>query len=112
MLFLILLDGVILGGNEMKNPVPYVILLALLLLPVSGPALADDYLSKALVPEGSEDRSTQLYPVNDFDDVIFNREYFYSLEEGKAQYDRSGGSTWKTLDFDLGIFGKNHGKQD
>jgi len=96
----------------MKYPVLTVLLLLLFLLPVSKAALADDYLSKALVPEGSEDRSTQLYPVNDFEDVIFNREFFYTLEEGKAQYDRSGGSTWKTLDFDLGIFGKNRGKEE
>jgi len=96
----------------MKYPVLKVLLLLLFLLPVSKASFADDYLSKALVPEGSEDRSTQLYPVNDFEDVIFNREYFYTLEEGKAQYDRSGGSTWKTLDFDLGIFGKNRGKEE
>ncbi len=96
----------------MRNPFPLVFLLFLLLFPVSNAALAEDYLSEAVNPSGAEDRSEQLYPVNDFDDVIFNREYFYTLEEGKAQYDRSGGSTWKTLDFDLGIFGKDRGKKE
>jgi hypothetical protein len=96
----------------MRNPVPIVFRLVLLLFPVSNAAFADDYLSEAVTPSGSEDRSDQLYPVDDFEDVIFNREYFYTLEEGKAQYDRSGGSTWKTLDFDLGIFGKDRGNKE
>jgi hypothetical protein len=96
----------------MRNPVHILLLFILLLLPVSNAAKAEDYLQKAVDPRGAEDRSTQLYPVNDFDDVIFNREYFYTLEEGKAQQDRSGGGTWKTLNFDLGIFGKNRGKQE
>ena len=96
----------------MRNSVPLVFLLLLMLFPVSNAALAEDYLSEAVTPSGAEDRSEQLYPVNDFDDVIFNREYFYTLEEGKAQLDRSGQSTWKTLDFDLGIFGKDRGKKE
>lgn len=96
----------------MRNPVPLVFLLLIMLFPVSNAALAEDYLSKAVNPPDAEDRSEQLYPVNDFDDVIFNREYFYTLEEGKAQLDRSGESTWKTLDFDLGIFGKDRGKNE
>ncbi|HKQ33239.1 MAG TPA: hypothetical protein VJV40_08540 [Thermodesulfobacteriota bacterium] len=96
----------------MRNTVPLLFLLVLLLFPVSNAALAGDYLSEAVTPSGAEDRSDQLYPVNDFDDVIFNREYFYTLEEGKVQYDRSGGTTWKTLDFDLGIFGKNRGNKE
>ena len=96
----------------MRNLVPLVFLLLLMLFPVSNAALAEDYLSEAITPSGAEDRSEQLYPVNDFDDVIFNREYFYTLEEGKAQLDRSGQSTWKTLDFDLGIFGKDRGKKE
>ena len=96
----------------MRNPFPLVFLLLLMLFPVSNAALAEDYLSEAVNPSGAEDRSEQLYPVNDFDDAIFNREYFYTLEEGKAQYDRSGGTTWKTLDFDLGIFGKDRGKKE
>jgi len=96
----------------MRNPVPLVFLLLLLLFPVSNAASAEDYLSEAVTPSGAEDRSGQLYPVNDFDDVIFNREYFYTLEEGKAQLDRSGGGTWKTLDFDLGIFGKDRDKKE
>ena len=96
----------------MRNPVPILLLFILLLLPVSNAAMADDYLKNALLPAGADDRGCQLYPSNDFDDVIFNREYFYTLEEGKAQQDRSGGGTWKTLNFDLGIFGKNRGKQE
>jgi hypothetical protein len=43
---------------------------------------------------------------------MFTREYFYTLEEGKAQYDRSGGTTWKTLDFDLGIFWGGNGESE
>lgn len=96
----------------MRNPVPVFFLLALLILPVSSALSADDYLSEAVSPEGAADRSPQLYPVYDFEDVIFNREYFYTLEEGKAQLDRSGEGTWKTLDFDLGIFGRNRGKTE
>ncbi|HVY55246.1 MAG TPA: hypothetical protein VHC46_05760 [Thermodesulfobacteriota bacterium] len=96
----------------MRNPVQVLLLFLLLLLPVSKAAFAaEDYLEKAVAPEGSEDRSTQLYPVNDFDDAIFNREYFYTLEEGKAQLDRSGGGTWKTLDFNS-LFGKSREKQE
>lgn len=93
----------------MRNPVLLVILLVLLLFPVPMAALADDYFKNALFPAGADDRGCQLYPAYDFEDVIFNREYFYTLEEGKAQLDRSGGGTWKTLDFDLGIFGKDKG---
>ena len=31
---------------------------------------------------------------DDFDDVIFTREYFYSLEEGMQQLDRPGSGSW------------------
>jgi len=81
------------------------LLFLFLLIAAPGGALADDYFKNALSPEGADDRSSQVYPAFDFEDVMFSREYFYTLEEGKAQYDRSGGGTWKTLDFDFGFFG-------
>lgn len=89
----------------MKALVMAALLILFLLIAAPWGALADDYFKNALAPEGADDRSSQVYPAYDFDDVMFSREYFYTLEEGKAQYDRSGGGTWKTFDFDLGIFG-------
>ena len=93
----------------MRNPVTFFSLMVLLILSFSYTALAEDYLSEAFNPEGAQDRSTQLYPVNDFDDVIFNREYFYTLQEGEAQLDRSGDGTRTKLEFDWGIFGLGKG---
>lgn len=89
----------------MKAPVTAALLILLLLIAAPVGALSDDYFKNAFAPEGADDRSSRLYPAYDFEDVMFSREYFYTLEEGKAQYDRSGGGAWKTLDFDLGIFG-------
>ncbi|MEW6144520.1 MAG: hypothetical protein AB1598_05825 [Thermodesulfobacteriota bacterium] len=80
------------------------LLITFLLTAARGGALADDYFEKAVSPEGADDRSSQVYPAYDFEDVIFTREYFYTLEEGRAQLERSGG-TWKTLDFNFGFLG-------
>ncbi len=96
----------------MKVLVAAALLILFLLIAVPGGAFADDYFKNALAPEGADDRSSQVYPAYDFEDVIFSREYFYTLEEGKAQYDRSGGGTWKTLDFDFGIFGGDKGNSE
>ncbi len=72
----------------MKALVTAALLILFLLIAAPGGALADDYFKNAFAPEGADDRSSQLYPAYDFEDVMFSREYFYTLEEGKAQYDR------------------------
>jgi hypothetical protein len=88
-----------------------VLLITFLLAATSVVARAGDYLENALSPEGADDRSSQVYPSYDFEDVVFTREYFYTLEEGRAQLERSGG-TWKALEFDLGIFGGGKSEAD
>lgn len=89
----------------MKRLVSAILFSLFMLLPISRGAFAEDYFKNALVPEGADDRSCQVYPAYDFEDVIFTREYFYSLEEGMAQYDRTYGGTWNALDFGREIFG-------
>jgi hypothetical protein len=95
----------------MKASVTAALLVMFLLTAAGDVARADDYFENAFSPEGADDRSSQLYPAYDFEDVIFTREYFYTLEEGRAQTERSGG-TWKALDFDLGIFGGGKNEEE
>ncbi|MFI5323608.1 MAG: hypothetical protein ACHQ6U_08785 [Thermodesulfobacteriota bacterium] len=95
----------------MKTLILSVFISLLLLLPMWRGAFAGDYLKKAFIPAGADDRSDQIYPSFDFQDVVFNREYFYCLQEGKAQYERTYGGTWNALDFGrqiLGIGGSNN----
>lgn len=73
----------------------------LTILPGPGAASADDILGKFLTPEGADDRSNRVYPGYDFEDVIFTREYFYTLEEGTRQLRRSTTGPWKYMDLDL-----------
>ena len=78
-------------------------LLGLILMVLIGPGAAssDDILGKFLTPEGADDRSNRVYPGYDFEDVIFTREYFYTLEEGTMQLRRSTAGPWKYMDLDL-----------
>lgn len=78
----------------MRTVIPIVLLALLFVLPAFGESRADDYFKKAFMPEGADNKSNQIYPADDFDDVIFTREYFYSLEEGMQQMDRPGSGTW------------------
>lgn len=85
----------------MKILIPFLLGVLFTVLPHSGTASADDILGKFLTPEGADDRSNRVYPGYDFEDVIFTREYFYSLEEGTQQLRRSTTGPWKYMDLDL-----------
>ena len=78
----------------MRTVIPTVLLALLFMLPAFGQAHADDYFKKAFMPDGADNKTKQIYPADDFDDVIFTREYFYSLEEGMRQLDRPGSGSW------------------
>ncbi|HML96648.1 MAG TPA: hypothetical protein PKC29_14590 [Thermodesulfobacteriota bacterium] len=78
----------------MRTALTTVLLALLFMLPAFGAARADDYFKKAFMPDGADNKSNQIYPADDFDDVIFTREYFYSLEEGMQQMDRPGSGSW------------------
>ncbi|MEQ9619851.1 MAG: hypothetical protein RIG61_11860 [Deltaproteobacteria bacterium] len=85
----------------MKILVLFLLGVLLSILPGAGMAAADDVLEKFLTPKGADDRSNRVYPGYDFEDVIFTREYFYSLEEGTRQLRRSTTGPWKYMDLDL-----------
>jgi hypothetical protein len=89
----------------MKTLIISVFISLFLFLPMSRGVFAGDYLENALMPPGADDRSNQVYPSFDFEDVIFTREYFYCLDEGKAQYERKYGGTWNALVFGRQLFG-------
>lgn len=61
-------------------------------------AYSEDYFKKILVPEGAEDKTLQVYPAFDFEDVIFNRKYFYTMQEGVLQVRRMTVSPWKKVE--------------
>lgn len=69
-----------------------------ILLPAPDRAFPEDYLKKALLPEGAEDRTVRVYPAFDFEDVIFTREYFYTMEEGILQLRRMTVSPWRKIE--------------
>jgi len=84
----------------MKVPVMALLFCSFLLLFSAEQALSQNYFKKAVVPKGAADRSNQVYPGFDFEDVIFTREYFYSLEEGTRQFKRQSLTPWTELQFD------------
>ena len=96
----------------MKALILSVFISLFLIIPMSTGAFAGDYLKNAIMPPGADDRSMQLYPSFDFEDMIFNRQYFYCLEQGKGQYERTYGGSWNALDFGRQILGisKSSGK--
>lgn len=83
----------------MKVPVMALLICSFLLLPSAEQALSQSYFKRAVVPKGAADRSNQVYPGFDFEDVIFTREYFYSLEEGTRQFKRQSQTPWTELEF-------------
>lgn len=78
----------------MRTALTTVLLALLFLLPAFGQDSTDGYFKKAFMPDGADNKTQQIYPADDFDDVIFTREYFYSLEEGMRQLDRPGSGSW------------------
>jgi hypothetical protein len=84
----------------MKVPVMALLICSFLLLPSAERALSQSYFKRAVVPKGADDRSNQVYPGFDFEDVIFTREYFYSLEEGTRHFRRQSQTPWTELKFD------------
>lgn len=84
----------------MKFPVLVLLFCSFILLPSAERAWSQDYLKKAVTPEGAGDRTNQVYPGFDFEDVIFTREYFYSLEEGTRQLKRQSVSPLTDLQFE------------
>jgi hypothetical protein len=93
------------GGYKMKNLILSALISIFLIIPMSRMTFAGDYFKNALLPEGADDRSCQIYPSNDFSNIIFTREYFYTLQEGMAQYDRTYGGTWNALDLGRQLLG-------
>ncbi len=82
----------------MRFPILMLLVCSFLLLPAARTAFPEDYLKKAIMPEGAEDRTIHVYPAFDFEDVIFTREYFYTLEEGTRQLRRATVSPWTRIE--------------
>lgn len=64
---------------------------------------AEDYLEDLVDPRDRMERGPEVSAGYDFDNVIFNREYFYSLTEGIIQFRNSNNGPWKTLDLNIGV---------
>jgi hypothetical protein len=64
---------------------------------------AEDYIEDLLYPKDRMERAPEVPIGYDFDNVIFGREYFYSLTEGIIQFRNSNSGPWKSLDLNLGV---------
>lgn len=74
------------------------LLLTLLFIPQ---AIAIDYIEDLLDPSDRVAQPPEVPSGFDFDDVIFTREYFYSVTHGIIQYRNTGTGLWNTLDLNL-----------
>ena len=69
-------------------------------IPIS---IAEDYIEDLVDPQDRLERGPEVTAGYDFDNVIFDREYFYSLTEGIIQFRNSNSGPWKSLDLNLGV---------
>ncbi len=83
----------------MRVTLAVLLICSFLIMPFAEMAFSQNYFKKAVMPKGAGDRSNQVYPGFDFEDVIFTREYFYSLEEGTRQFRRQTVTPWTELEF-------------
>ena len=75
----------------------------ILLLSFTAIAIAEDFIEDLVDPRDRMERGPEVPIGYDFDNVIFNREYFYSLNEGIIQFRNSNNGPWKLLDLNLGV---------
>lgn len=75
----------------------------IILLSFTAISLAEDYIEDLVDPKDRMERGPEVPIGYDFDNVIFNREYFYSLNEGIIQFRNSNHGPWKSLDLNLGV---------
>lgn len=64
---------------------------------------AEDYIEDLLDPRDRMERGPEVPIGYDFDNVIFDREYFYSVTEGIIQFRNSNDGPWKSLNLNLGV---------
>lgn len=83
-------------------PITGTIITSFIFLLLSSPqAIAIDYVKELLDPTDRVERPPEVPIGYDFDDVIFNREYFYSTTQGVIQYRNTGSGLWNSLDLNL-----------
>ena len=75
----------------------------ILLLLLTGITTAEDYIEDLVDPKDRMERGPEVPIGYDFDNVIFDREYFYSVTEGIIQFRNSNDGPWKSLDLNLGV---------
>lgn len=75
----------------------------ILLLSFTAVSSAGDYFRDLIDPKDRMERGPEVRIGYDFDNVIFDREYFYSLQEGILQFRQSDKGPWKTLELNLGV---------
>ena len=64
---------------------------------------AQDFIEDLVDPRDRMERSPETPIGYDFKNVIFDREYFYSITEGTIQFRNSNSGPWKSLDLKLGV---------
>ena len=64
-------------------------------------SVAVDFIKELLDPSDKVERPPEVPIGYDFDDVIFDREYFYSTTQGLVQYRNTGSGLWNSLDLNL-----------
>lgn len=74
-----------------------------LLFSFTAVSAAGDYFEDLVDPKDRMERGPEVHTGFDFDNVVFDREYFYSLNEGILQFRHSNKGPWKTLDLNLGV---------
>ncbi len=75
----------------------------ILLLLFTAITVAEDFIEDLIDPRDRMERRPEVPIGYDFDDVIFNREYFYTVTEGTIQFRNSNSGPWKSLDLKLGV---------
>lgn len=73
----------------------------ILLLLISQTGYTQEFIKELLDPSNKAERPPEVPIGFDFDDVIFDREYFYSTTQGLVQYRNTGSGLWNSLELNL-----------
>jgi len=85
----------------LRTAVLSLFLALILIIPFSQKSSAWDYLKNLLLPDDMLDRAPEVSRGYDFDDVIFNREYWYTTVEGMKQHRRYKLAPKKSMEFEV-----------
>lgn len=75
----------------------------ILLLLFTAISLAEDFIEDLIDPKDRMERGPEVPIGYDFNNVFFDREYFYRVTEGIIQFRNSNSGPWKSLDLNLGV---------